>query len=109
VKAAQPLPPGDAWVALSAWGSRPLPVALIGEHLGGAVMPFAITNPVYVDGDGDGAWHPAIANPDPGPVQPMGFPTPPPPPPGMRHGEGPAPEDCEPPLWMEPSRWGTPR
>jgi hypothetical protein len=98
------LPSGDAWIALAASGSKPLPTALIGEHLGGTVTPFAITNAVFVDGDGDGAWRPAIAEPDPGPIQPSS----PQRPPFWPDGSHPAPQDCEPPLWMEPSRWANP-
>jgi hypothetical protein len=60
------LPPGDAWVALEAVGAIPLPTAVIGEHGGGGVLPYALTNPVFVDGDGDGKWTPRIAQPDPG-------------------------------------------
>ncbi len=95
------LPPGDAWVALQANGRAPLPPALIGEHQGGAVLPFVVTNPVFVDRDGDGAWRPAIAQPDPGPIEWLGPAPPPSPPPEYAR---PSPEDCEPPLWEEFSR-----
>jgi hypothetical protein len=73
----QALPPGDAWVALQADGMKPLPIAIIGEHEAGRVLPFVITNPVFVDGDGDGKWHPTIPDPDPGPID-LGLPPPPP-------------------------------
>lgn len=73
----QKLPPGDAWVAVQVGGSKPLPTALIGDHCGhagcGPVVPFAITNPVFIDGDGDGQWTPKIGNPDPGPLMPQTF------------------------------------
>jgi len=68
------------------------------------VVPFAITNPVFVDGDGDGAWRPEIAQPDPGPLDPEVAGTPWPPwssnvagtwDPLLAH---PAPLDCEPGL-----------
>ena len=103
------LPPGDAWIALTASGKKPLPSALIGEHQDGMVVPFVVTNPVFIDGDGDGQWHPMIANPDPGMGQmpdssfdfgSYGD--------GDGHG-GHVDEDCEPPLWMIPSTWDTPR
>ena len=48
--------------------SKPLPIAIIGEQQGGSVTPFAITNPIYVDGDGDKLWNPNLMNPDPGPI-----------------------------------------
>ncbi len=116
------LPAGDAWVALQANGSakKPLPVALIGEHQDGAVVPFVITNPVFVDGDGDKQWKPALADPrdaDPGPLGPFFAP-------GSAGSitspeieeyardpsapSHPAPLDCEPPLWADPSTWGNP-
>jgi hypothetical protein len=98
------LPAGDSWVALQAGGSKPLPTAIIGEHSGGAVLPFVITNPVFVDVDGDGQWRPNVANPDPGPVGPVNQPAPSWDP-ALNH---PAPEDCEPPLWTDPARWATP-
>jgi hypothetical protein len=100
---ALPLPSTDCWIALSASGSRPLPTALIGTYSFGAVTPFVITNPVFVDVDGDGAWHPQVQNPDPGPLAaarsrgPTWF-----------VHDRPAPRECEPPLWTDPSRWDTP-
>ena len=99
----QKLPPGDAWIVLQAGGKRPLPVALIGEHGGGTVVPFVITNPVFVDGDGDGLWKPVIANPDPGPLAPINLT-------GAASWPDwhPAPQDCEPPLWADPATWANP-
>lgn len=96
------LPGGDAWVVATASGSRPLPPALIGEHQQGRVLPLAVTNPVYVDGDGDGVWRPQIAQPDPGPLGP----------PLRVPEESTAHEQAfdwyEPPLGTDPSSWGTP-
>ena len=114
----QALPAGDAWLALAASGSKPLPTALIGEHEGGVVTPFAITSPVFVDGDGDGAWRPRVAEPDPGPIAPQSFSLRPSWPDGSHLpgawpprrmlGDEPAPMDCEPPLWMDPANWANP-
>src|SRR5262249_33192825 len=56
------LPKGDSWIVLQAGGSKPMRDDLIGEHGGGRVVPFAITNPIYLDGDGDGAFKPAFAS-----------------------------------------------
>ena len=96
------LPSGDAWIVATASGSRPLPPALIGEHQEGRVLPLAVTNPVYIDGDGDGVWRPQIAQPDPGPLgPPVQLPEEP-----TAHER--ALESCEPPLWVDPSTWGTP-
>jgi hypothetical protein len=96
------LPGGDAWIVATASGSQPLPAALIGEHQAGQVLPLAVTNPVYIDGDGDGVWRPQIAQPDPGPLGPA-----------LQLPEEPSAhertlESCEPPLWTDPSTWGTP-
>jgi hypothetical protein len=63
----QPLPPGDAWIALAVSGGQTLPGTLTGEHLP-EVLPFAVTTPVFIDGNGDGAWAPRIPDPDPGVV-----------------------------------------
>ena len=98
----QALPGGDAWIVAAASGSRPLPPGLIGEHQGGRVLPMAFTNPVYIDGDGDGVWRPQIAQPDPGPLGPAPllpeeYPT---------HGS--MLESCEPPLGVDPASWATP-
>ena len=107
----QALPPGDCWVVLQASGSKPLPVGLIGDHEAGRVMPFVITSPVFVDGDGDHKWKPMLADPrdaDPGPLGPVTGPSP-----GdalelLPPQSQPAPEDCEPPLWTNPSTWVNP-
>ena len=50
----------DTWIVVVAGGKKPLPPDVVGEysHTGGyEMLPFAITNPVYVDSNGDG-WHP---------------------------------------------------
>jgi hypothetical protein len=65
----QPLPSGDAWIAATASGKKPLPAALMlyRDPSTGArdvpAPPFAIANPVYIDGTGDGKWSPTIARP----------------------------------------------
>jgi hypothetical protein len=99
----QAIEPGDGWIVAVASGPEPLPMAVIGNHEGGAVLPMAVTSPIYLDGNGDGAWTPDIANPDPGQLAlfgAMGLPdfdaadvhcTPPP-----AH---------EPPLWADPRTW----
>src|SRR5207244_1342808 len=83
--------------------------AQIGDHQGGTVTPFVITNPVFLDGDGDGAWRPAISEPDPGPIGPITRPGPEPlDAPDWIDRAHPVPQDCEPPLWANPTLWGTP-
>ena len=106
---ALPLPAGDCWIAVQVGGAKPLPTALIGEHERGAVMPFAITNPVFVDVDGDGRFDPRLppVDADPGPLGPLNL-----------RGDVPLldtgdhnrhwREDCEPPLWVDPSTWVNP-
>jgi hypothetical protein len=99
---AQSVPPGDGWIVVVASGTAPLPTSIIGTHENGAVRPLAITSPIYLDGDGDGAWTPTIAQPDPGPLT-LDESTPallrleelrlPPPPPH------------EAPLWADPWLW----
>jgi hypothetical protein len=52
---------GDSWFALQADGDQPLPPDVVGEyaHVGGwEMMPFVITNPVFIDANGDGQWTP---------------------------------------------------
>lgn len=107
------LPAGDAWVAAQVGGSKPLPEALVGEHSNGRALPFAITNPIYIDGDGDGQFKPAfahLADADPGPVAPLGRAIDSDPWPlgdglSARQNLG-IPQDCEPPLWTDPRTYG---
>jgi hypothetical protein len=58
----QQLPTGqDAWVVAFATGQRPMPPDVVGEYAnynGYNFLPWAITNPVFIDGNGDGAWSP---------------------------------------------------
>ena len=108
-----PVPAGDGWIVLQASGSKALPTALIGEHEGGAVMPFVVTNPVFLD-DGDHVYNPQLPNPDPGPVGPFRYLVGPlgdplvAPAVNFERQAQPAPEDCEPPLWTVPSSWVNP-
>jgi hypothetical protein len=51
----------DSWFVLEADGDNALPADVVGEysHVGGWEMtPFVLTNPVFVDAEGDGQWHP---------------------------------------------------
>jgi hypothetical protein len=53
----------DSWIVVVAGGKKPMPPDVVGEysHVGGfEMLPFAVTNPVYVDTDGNG-WHPTKA------------------------------------------------
>lgn len=58
----EPLAAGaDAWVVAFASGTQPLPGDVVGEYSqanGYAMLPWAITNPVFVDGNNDGQWQP---------------------------------------------------
>ncbi|MSP60951.1 MAG: hypothetical protein EXR72_11520 [Myxococcales bacterium] len=104
------LPSGDSWVVLQAGGTKPLPAALIGDHgerRGLPVLPFVITSPVFVDGDGDGKWTPVILPRDPGPIGPAA-PESDPGWPRESRWRGPPPEECEPPLWADPATWVNP-
>lgn len=48
-----PAPAGDNWIVAMVYGSKPLYPLVWGK--GGAILkPFAITSPVFVDGDGNG-------------------------------------------------------
>ncbi|HEY7956274.1 MAG TPA: CehA/McbA family metallohydrolase [Polyangia bacterium] len=52
---------GDGFIVVFASGSRPLPPDVVGElshTIGREMLPWAITNPIFVDGDGDGVWSP---------------------------------------------------
>jgi hypothetical protein len=51
----------DSWVVAFATGTQPLPPDVVGEYSqynGYQMKPWAITNPVYVDADGNGQWQP---------------------------------------------------
>ncbi len=96
-----PVPAGDGWIAVTASGDQPLPSGLLGDPAM-PYLPIAIANPVYLDGDGDGAWTPHIAQPDPGPV---GMPLPPE---GFNWTGHQVPIDCEPPLWTDPAKFVRP-
>jgi len=55
----------DSWVVAFATGTQPLPPDVVGEysHFNGYEMkPWAITNPVFVDANGDGQWSPPPAS-----------------------------------------------
>lgn len=49
---------GDGWVVAMAVGDQPLPVSVIGAVRGGNARPFAFTNPIWFDSDGDGKVQP---------------------------------------------------
>ncbi len=82
---------GDGWVVAHASGTTPLPADVVGEYSvnnGWDMLPWAITNPVLVDGNNDGAWNPPAAPFPPG---------------GLRQYQPPrdrirVPVDCEPML-----------
>jgi hypothetical protein len=95
---------GDGWIVAVAEGKKPLPPDVVGEYSHGngyEMTPWALTNPVFIDGNGDGAWHP--------PASPIGSGGPGPGP-GMhknkssRPFDGKVPEICDP---TELSRIGT--
>lgn len=44
----------DGWIVAVALGDMPLPIAVIGEVKGGQAKPVALTNPIWLDADGDG-------------------------------------------------------
>lgn len=92
----------DGWLVAVAVGDLPLPVEVIGAVKNGMARPFAFTNPVWLDADGDGRVKMAPAAP-PQP-QPFG---------AMFQTEEPrtglgffdglplhAPLDCEPAAWL---------
>ncbi len=92
---------GDGWYVLQAEGATPLPGDVVGElsHLNGYEMqPFVITNPVFIDGDGDGRWRPPAWS---GPPMPFARAADPGERARDRHGpvsEGCSPNETEPPL-----------
>ena len=49
---------GDGWLVAMAVGDQPLPTAVIGAVLAGKVRPFALTNAIRIDADGDGTVKP---------------------------------------------------
>jgi hypothetical protein len=57
----------DGWIVAVAVGAEPLPVDVIGAVKGGQVRPFAITNPIWIDADGDSQIKPpgGVPRPDP--------------------------------------------
>jgi hypothetical protein len=60
---------GDAWIVAFASGQKALPDDVVGEysHAGGyQMLPWAITNPVFIDGDGNGRWQPPASPATPG-------------------------------------------
>lgn len=48
----------DGWVVAMAVGDQPLPTSVIGAVRGGSARPFALTNPIWFDSDGDGKVQP---------------------------------------------------
>lgn len=44
----------DGWLVAIAVGDRPLPIDVIGAVMNGRAKPIALTNPVWLDRDGDG-------------------------------------------------------
>ena len=45
---------GDAWITVLAMGEERLPTGL--PQYSGAGVPRVTSNPIYIDGDGDGVW-----------------------------------------------------
>jgi hypothetical protein len=96
---------GDAWFVLQAEGAQPLSPDVVGEYSslnGYQMQPFVLTNPVFVDGDADGQWHPPAWTGAPQPfdrarsrgpgdqrAQRFGSPD-------SRRRSGPVPQGCEP-------------
>ena len=96
---------GDGWFVLQAEGAQALPPDVVGEYSmqnGYSMQPFVITNPVFIDGDGDGQWHPPAWTGAPQPFDRARHRGP-----GDQRGQrrgspdstrrsGPVPQDCEP-------------
>lgn len=57
----------DGWLAAAVVGAEPLPVDVIGSIEGGQARPFAITNPIWLDADGDLKITPPGGSPRPDP------------------------------------------
>lgn len=57
----------DGWLVAMVVGAEPLPVDVIGSIEGGQARPFAITNPVWLDADGDLKITPPGGSPRPDP------------------------------------------
>jgi hypothetical protein len=79
---------GDAWIVAVASGQQPLPTDVVGEYgpaHGFMMTPYAITNPIFVDVDANGAFNP--------PTPPVGGPAPAKPLPPFR---GKVPRTCDP-------------
>lgn len=72
-----PLDGDDAWIVAIASGDDPLPGDVVGEYSsrnGYQVLPFAVTNPIFIDANADNVWNPpplaappANAGPEPAP------------------------------------------
>jgi hypothetical protein len=107
---------GDTFIVAVASGEQPLPPDVVGEYSAGngyEMTPFALTNPVFVDSDGDGMLQPPLGPP---PQRPLWPPPPPPPAPlspdrKLPLGQRPVPVECEPgadgvepPLTVPPER-----
>lgn len=58
---------GDGWLVAMAVGDQPLPTAVIGNVLAGKVRPFALTNAIRIDADGDGKVQPPPLTSEPRP------------------------------------------
>ncbi|MGC4121600.1 MAG: CehA/McbA family metallohydrolase [Myxococcales bacterium] len=56
-----PAPAGDNWIVAMVYGTKPLFPLVWGKN-GAAVRPFAVTSPIFVDGDGNG-WDKPPFNP----------------------------------------------
>jgi hypothetical protein len=55
---------GDAWIVVFASGAQPLPPDVVGEYAqvnGFQARPFALTNPIFVDGNGTPGFQPSGA------------------------------------------------
>lgn len=95
----------DGWIVAMVVGDRPLPTAVVGAVGNGLARPFAFTNPVWLDFEGDGKVVPPPLPPGP-PPQPFG-------PVGLRDLDSAeqsvrigapelhAPLDCQPDVYLE--------
>jgi hypothetical protein len=72
----------DTFIVAHASGKQPLPGDVVGEYarsMGYDMLPWAITNPVFIDYNGDGLWKPPPASQAPvgppfGPMKPAPLP-----------------------------------